>query len=125
MRCLSFSLATLTLLCGAPVFAQEPRLDTIPVASIDFYGLHQAPTGSVRLPAPVTAAGQEFERAFADAIDHKDFAESDTAGYALMHWPGAQAVQLRFVPLAARYEGERGDRKAILEHQPSVEPIVR
>ena len=48
MRCLAFSLATLTLLCGAPVFAQEPRLDTIPVASIDFYGLHTVRDSTVR-----------------------------------------------------------------------------
>lgn len=177
-------LAIVALSCSTPALAQEPRLDTISVASIDLYGLRTipdstvrrafgistgvplpkstvidsaiarvdsipgvrrahldvvwcaergglmvyvgieeksaptlafvtAPTGSVRLPAPVLAAGQAFDSAFTEAIEHRDFAESDTAGHALMHWPAARAVQLRFVDLAARYEPELRD---VLRH---------
>src|ERR1044071_8041796 len=36
-------LAMLALPCSAPVFAQEPHLDTIPVASVDLYGLRMVP----------------------------------------------------------------------------------
>jgi hypothetical protein len=65
-----------------------------------------APTGAVRLPAEVAAAGASFDSAFADAAAHGDFAETDTAGYSVMHWPAAAAIQLRFVILAKRYASE-------------------
>ena len=71
------------------------------------------PRGLIRLPAPVTTAGGAFDRAFEDAIEHGDFAESDTAGHALMHWPAARAVQLRFIDLAARYAPQLRD---VLHH---------
>ena len=172
---------------AAPLAAQQAphaRLDTIPVASVDFYGLRTisdsvarqalriptgvrvpgaaaraaaiarvealpgvrhatidavccataggimlyvgvvesgAPTmhfdpppgGASRLPAPVSAAGVAFDRAFEDAIAHGDFAESDSAGHALMHWPAARAVQIQFVDLAARYAPEL---RNVLQH---------
>lgn len=172
--------ALLAILSAAPLLGQELRLDTIPVATVDLYGLRTvadsavrralgitlgapvpdsagraaavariealpgvrqarlapvccteagglmlyvgveetgapvlrsapAPSGAVRLPPEVLAAGKAFERAFAEAVAHRDFAETDTAGHALMHWPAARAVQLRFVDLAARYAPELRD----------------
>jgi len=169
--------ALVSLLAAAPMAAQAPRLDTIPVATIDFYGLRTvpdtaarralglapgvtladpavrasatarvealpgvravrldpvccaesggvilyvgveetgaptlrfapAPSGAARLPAEVVAAGEAFSRAFAEAVAHGDFAETDTAGHAVMHWPAAGAAQLRFVDLAARFAPE-------------------
>ncbi|HET9981941.1 MAG TPA: HEAT repeat domain-containing protein [Longimicrobiales bacterium] len=183
--------ALLAVLLAAPALGQEPGLDTIPVASVDLYGLRTvpdsavrravgitpgapipdsaaraaaiarvealpgvsrarlepvcctaagglmlyvgveetgaptlrsapAPSGAVRLPPEVLAAGDAFERAFAEAIAHRDFAEMDTAGHALMHWPAARAVQLRFVDLAARYAPELRD---VLHH--AADPAQR
>ena len=182
LACAATSLALLSP--AAPAVAQEPRLDTITVSSVDFYGLRttpdsvarralaivpgaavpdsaaraaaiarleslpgvrrarlaavccadrggallyvgveetgaptltfaRAPTGTVRLPPEVAAAGAAFDSAFAQAIEHRDFAETDTAGHALMHWPAARAVQQRFVELAARYPSELRD---VLHH---------
>jgi hypothetical protein len=65
-------------------------------------GFSAAPAGAIRLPAEIVAAGAAFDSAFDDAVAHRDFAETDTAGYALMHWPAAAAVQRRFLTLAAR-----------------------
>jgi hypothetical protein len=65
-----------------------------------------APTGAARLPVEVVAAGAAFDRAFAEAVAHGDFAETDTAGHAIMHWPAAGAAQHRFVALAARHARE-------------------
>src|SRR5690606_10030409 len=60
----------------------------------------------IRLPDEVVAAGEAFAVAFADAVAHGDFAETDTAGHAIMHWPAAGAVQRRFVDLAAELASE-------------------
>ena len=65
-----------------------------------------APTSDIRLPDEVVAAGEAFAVAFADAVAHGDFAETDTAGHAIMHWPAAGAVQRRFVDLAAEFASE-------------------
>jgi hypothetical protein len=72
-----------------------------------------APTGTVRLPAEIAAAGASFDSAFMDAMAHGDFAETDTAGHSVMHWPAAAAVQRRFVTLAAQYTPEL---RAVLHH---------
>jgi len=172
--------AAIALLWAASLVAQEPRLDTVPIATVDFYGLRSvpdtvarralgiapgapisdsgaraaavarveslpgvrhvrldmvccaagggamlyvgveetgapsmhfapAPSGAVRLPAQVIAAGKAFERGFDEAVAHGDFAETDTGGDALMHWPAAGAAQLRFIELSARYAPELRD----------------
>lgn len=176
------------VLAASPLAAQSLRLDTIPIASIDFYGLHRIddstarhaldvhrgapvpdsagraaalarlmalpgvdsarfapvcctdgglmlyvgveehgassprfnpePTGSQQLPPEVVDAGKAFERAFTDAITNGDFAEDDTAGYALMHWPAARTVQLGFVDLANRYHTTLAD---VLQHSADAE----
>jgi hypothetical protein len=77
-----------------------------------------APTGAVRLPTEIQEAGMAFDSAFSDAVAHRDFAETDTAGYAIMHWPAAAAVQRRFVPLAARYTPEL---RAVLHQSSNAE----
>ncbi|HET8650688.1 MAG TPA: hypothetical protein VFL95_11655 [Gemmatimonadales bacterium] len=171
------------LLAASPLAAQQLQLDTIPIESVDFYGLRRIsdstarralgirlgapvpdsagraaalarlmalpgvdtvrfapvccgqnglmlyvgveeqgapalqfnspPSGPQRLPSEVTAAGTAFEAAFDEAIAHRDFAEDDTAGHALMHWPAARAVQLGFVNLANRFHTQLSD---VLRH---------
>jgi hypothetical protein len=61
-----------------------------------------APTGAVRLPAEIVAAGAAFDSAFMSAIERGVVAEDDTAGHALMRDPAARAVQLGFIPIATR-----------------------
>ena len=55
-----------------------------------------------RIPVPddVRRTGDAFERAFLAAVEARDFAEDDTAGHALMHFPAARAAQLQFVAVA-------------------------
>ena len=68
-----------------------------------------APQGSVRLPAEVVDAGKAFESAFAEAVEKRDFAEDDSQGHALFHYPAVRSVQERFVTLAARYLSQLRD----------------
>jgi hypothetical protein len=63
-----------------------------------------APTGSVRLPFDVPPAGAAFEVAFSHAMDMADYAEDDSAGHSLMHFPEAQAAQKKFITLAALHQ---------------------
>jgi hypothetical protein len=62
-----------------------------------------APAGQVRLPEEVLQGHRAFQAAFEEAIAAGDFAEDDSAGHALMHFPAARRVQERFVVLAAMY----------------------
>lgn len=62
-----------------------------------------APQGSVRLPPEIVTAGEGFDKAFVEAAEKQDFAEDDSNGYTLMHYPAARAAQERFVPLAKQY----------------------
>ena len=71
---------------GAPALAFDP-----------------APTGQVLLPEAILEGYAAFETAFTQAMQAGDFAEDDTAGHQLMHFPAARAAQERFVPLAARH----------------------
>jgi hypothetical protein len=63
-----------------------------------------APSGSTELPSEVVRAYEAFESAFAEAIRAADFAEDDSQGHALMHFPAAREAQERFVGLAVRHE---------------------
>ena len=65
-----------------------------------------APQGKVSLPDEVLEAGRAFDKAFMEAIEKRDFAEDDSQGHALFHYPAVHFVQERFVPLAARYSEE-------------------
>jgi hypothetical protein len=62
-----------------------------------------APLGVARLPDAVIAAGERFDRAFRAAIEAGDFAEDDSPGHSLMHFPPAREAQEAFVPLAERH----------------------
>jgi hypothetical protein len=61
-----------------------------------------APKGSVRLPADVVQAGEEFSDAFMAAVERGDAGEDDSQGHALYNDPATRAVQERFVGYAAR-----------------------
>jgi hypothetical protein len=61
------------------------------------------PTGHVRLPETILAAGRAFDTAFQEAVEHGDFEEDRSAGHALMHYPAARLAQERFVGLADGY----------------------
>ena len=65
-----------------------------------------APDGAVLLPAEIVRAYEAFETAFAEAIQAGDFAEDDSQGHALMHFPAARAAQERFVHLASHHRAE-------------------
>jgi hypothetical protein len=61
-----------------------------------------APAGAIRLPAPVVAAGEEFEKALLAAVEKGDASEDDSQGHALSHNPPLQAVEERYMSFAAR-----------------------
>ncbi len=61
-----------------------------------------APTGTVRLPADVVQAGEEFTQAFMVAVERAIGTEDRSSGHALSHDPATRAVQERFVGFAAR-----------------------
>lgn len=62
-----------------------------------------APGGAVLLPDEIVRGYREFEAAFEAAIRAGDFAEDDSQGHALMHFPAARAAQERFVDLASHH----------------------
>lgn len=68
---------------GAPTFAWNP-----------------VPTGSATLPDSIRHLGAEFDTALWDGLTQGDAAEDDSAGHALMHFPPARAIQLRFPAIA-------------------------
>lgn len=68
-----------------------------------------APTDSVPLPEDIVHAGETFAAAFDSALAHQDFAEDDSAGHQLMHYPAAREAELAFIPLAARYARQLRD----------------
>ncbi|HEX2640483.1 MAG TPA: hypothetical protein VHL50_07925, partial [Pyrinomonadaceae bacterium] len=59
-----------------------------------------APQGSVRLPAGILKAGEDFEQAFTKSIEAKEFTEDDSQGHALFTNKQTRAVQERFLTLA-------------------------
>jgi len=61
-----------------------------------------SPQGKVRLPEDVRKAGDDFQHAFMEAVEKRDFQEDDSQGYALDHYPAVHAVQEHFVILAAK-----------------------
>lgn len=65
-----------------------------------------APAGAVALPDEIVRAYEAFETAFAEAIQAGDFAEDNSQGHALMHFPAARAAQERFVHLASHHRSE-------------------
>jgi hypothetical protein len=65
-----------------------------------------APTSQLELPPEVLVGFAEYETAFNQAVQAGDFAEDDSAGYSLMHFPAARAAQEAFVGLASRYNAE-------------------
>ncbi len=64
--------------------------------------VRNAPTGTVRLPADVVQAGEEFSRVFTVAVERGVATEDRSSGHALSHDPATRAVQERFVGFAAR-----------------------
>lgn len=76
-----------------------------------------SPTGAVRLPDSVRAAGDAFEKAFQQALEAGDFAEDDSHGYTLMHFPAARGVEETFPALAAQYGSVLSD---VLRHSASA-----
>jgi hypothetical protein len=124
----------------APVCCEAGRL--ILYVGVEEAGAPQlrfrgAPTGTVRLPDDVVRASEVFEAAFDSALAHGDFAEDDTAGHQLMHYPAARQAQEQFVPLARRYadslrsvlrQSGDGDERAlaarILAYVPRKQDVV-
>lgn len=79
------------------------------------------PHGRARLPDAVVGAAAAFDSAFDAALEAGDFAEDQSRGYALSHFPRLRAVQERFPALADRYgrdvravlhESEDGSQRA-------------
>jgi hypothetical protein len=61
-----------------------------------------APQGKVRLPENIVKAGEDFQAAFMEAMQKRDFEEDDSQGYALNHYPAVHEVQERFITLASK-----------------------
>jgi hypothetical protein len=96
-----------------------------------------APGGDVMLPDEIVRRYREFEAAFEAAIRAGDFAEDDSRGHALMHFPAAKSAQERFIPLASHHRAElttvlhqsanqehRAIAAQVLAYSPSKQPIV-
>ncbi len=61
-----------------------------------------APQAKVRLASEFVEAGEAFDKALMDAVQHGDTGEDDSQGYTLTHAPAVRAVQQRFLFLARR-----------------------
>jgi hypothetical protein len=61
------------------------------------------PTGTIELPEVIVRGYRDFETAFEGAIRAGDFAEDDSQGHSLMHFPAARTAQERFVALASEH----------------------
>jgi hypothetical protein len=61
-----------------------------------------APTGNVRLAVDVVQAGEDYSKAFWNAVQRGDVGEDDSQGHALLHDQPTRAVQERLVRYAAR-----------------------
>jgi hypothetical protein len=61
-----------------------------------------APVGTVRLPADVVQAGEDFATALVAAVERGEGGEDDSEGHALFHDPATRAIQERFIVYAAR-----------------------
>ena len=72
-----------------------------------------APAGTVRLPAEIVKAGEDFQTALMAAVERGDAEEDDSQGHALMHAPAARAVEERFIGFAAR---DLGALRDVLHH---------
>jgi hypothetical protein len=97
-----------------------------------------APQGKVRLPEDAVEAGKSFDKAFMEAIEKRDFAEDDSQGYALMHYPAARSVQERFVTIAAAHlrqlrdvlhnsadSGQRALAAQVIAYAPQKQAVVQ
>lgn len=89
----------------SPVCCAEGRL--IVFAGIQEVGrpaLHfrAKPSGAVRLPDDVVAAGKAHWDAFSAAIQRGDTREDDSQGHALSDDPATRTIQLSFIAYAAR-----------------------
>lgn len=60
------------------------------------------PTGAVRLPARVVAAGDSLQSAMMAAVQRGAAGEDDSEGHSLMEDSAARAIQLRYVGFAVR-----------------------
>ena len=97
-----------------------------------------APQGKVRLPEDVVDAGASFDKAFMEAIEKRDFAEDDSRGYALMHYPAARSVQEHFVTIAGPHlrqlrdvlhnssdSGQRALAAQVIAYAPEKQAVVQ
>ncbi|MDP9261116.1 MAG: HEAT repeat domain-containing protein [Actinomycetota bacterium] len=85
---------------GAPVNALQP-----------------APTGSVRLPDDVVQLGRAFDDTLMAAVRQGQAAEHDSAGHAFFDYPAANAIQHRYLAIAAHLPMLRD----VLKHSASAE----
>ena len=61
-----------------------------------------APNGKIRLPERILQAGKDFQKAFTQAIDEKDFSEDQSRGYSLAGNQAVRKVQQNFIEIAAK-----------------------
>lgn len=61
------------------------------------------PQGKVRLPQEVLQAGEDFQKAFMEAVLKGNAGEDDSQGHALMNDHASRAVQQRFITFAAQH----------------------
>jgi hypothetical protein len=62
---------------------------------------HSAPRRKVRLSPEVTLAGEDFQKAFTEAILKGNSGEDDSQGHTLTNDPTTRAIQERFITFAA------------------------
>jgi hypothetical protein len=62
---------------------------------------HPSPTGGVRLPDDVVQLGRAFDDTLMAAVRGGQAAEHDSAGHAFFDYPGANAIQHRYLAIAA------------------------
>jgi len=77
-----------------------------------------APTGSIRLPDDIVQLGRAFDDTVMAAVRPGKAAEHDSAGHAFFDYPGANAIQHRYLAIAAANLSTLRD---VLRHSASAE----
>jgi hypothetical protein len=61
-----------------------------------------APKGAVRLPATIAQVGEEYKKAWEEAVLKGDAGEDDSQGHVLLSNPKVRAIQERYISFAAQ-----------------------
>lgn len=92
--------ALISLICCDDIYGKSIIFVGIREKGVPALKFRTAPNGKVRLPEIVVQVGKDFQTAFAQAVNEKDFSEDDSQGHAFFGNQNVRKVQERFVTLA-------------------------